>query len=429
MKRKMEEYLIWWKGLGKEKMPLLLYGARQTGKTYLLKEFGANHYKNSIYLNFETDPALASLFSESIDPRKLIPKLERYFSAAILPGGTLIIFDEIQMCNRALTSLKYFCEEAQEYDLIGAGSLLGVHITSKDFSFPVGKVMTKVMHPLNFGEFLLESDLAAFVEMVEEHFQQNTPMEQGLHDMLLALYREYVLVGGMPLAAYNYFHHDKVLGYREIQRIILDTYASDMTKYSDKSQSIKTISTYDSIVPQLAKDNRKFQYKMISKGARASLFGESIDWLVRAGAVLKCTKIKSGDMPPAVTQDVSAFKLYMNDVGLCSYKAGLSADNINVFDGTFMGGIVENYIAETLASNGYELYYWESDSTAEVDFVIMAGGDLIPVEVKANQNVRSLSLNSYIKKYRPKYAIRVSAKNFGFVNGVKSVPLYAAYLI
>jgi len=429
MKRKIERYLKWWKGLGQEKMPLLLYGARQIGKTYLLREFGANYYKNTVYLNFETEPALAHLFAESIDPNKLLPKIERYLDARISPLDTLIIFDEIQSCNRALTSLKYFCEEAPEYDLIGAGSLLGVHTTSQDFSFPVGKVITKMMYPLSFEEFLWASDYAAFAKRIEECFHNDAPMEQKLHESLLSLYREYLLVGGMPLAAYNYFNSDRIINYTEVQRIILDTYVSDMTKYTDRAQSIKTISTFDSIVPQLAKDNRKFQYKLIAKGARASLFGESIDWLIRAGVVLKCAKISSGRLPPEITKDVSAFRLYMGDIGLTSFKAGLKRENLGTFDNTFMGGITENYVANNLVCNDYDLYYWESDAKAEIDFVIMRGGKLIPLEVKANENTRSYSLNSYMKQYGPEYAIRTSGKNFGFENGIKSVPLYAAYLI
>ncbi|MCL2200406.1 MAG: ATP-binding protein [Oscillospiraceae bacterium] len=429
MKRKVEAYFKWWRELGCERMPLLLYGARQIGKTYALQEFGATHYRNTIYLNFESDPTLSQLFAESISPLKLIPKIEKYFNLSVKPDDTLIIFDEIQSCNRALTSLKYFCEEAPEYHVIGAGSLLGVHITSKDYSFPVGKVITKMMHPLNFEEFLWVSDRAAFADLIEECFLTDRPVEKTLHESLLALYREYILVGGMPLAVLNYASHDKLLSYSEIQRIILDTNTSDMTKYSEKSQSIKTIMTYESIVPQLAKENKKFQYKLIKKGARASLFGDSIDWLIRAGVVLKCEKITAGNMPPNISKDVSSFKLYMGDIGLCSHRAGLTASSMGAFDQTFMGGLTENYVANTLASNGYELFYWESDSIAEVDFVIVKDGKNIPIEVKAKENTRSRSLNSFILKYNPEYAIRISGKNFGFENGIKSVPLYAAYLI
>ena len=429
MKRKVGQYLDWWRKLGKERMPLLLYGARQTGKTYMLKEFGASAYRNTVYMNFETEPSLAQLFSDSIYPDKLIPKIERYLDTHIAPKDTLIIFDEIQSCSRALTSLKYFCEEAPEYDLIGADSLLGVHTSSVDFSFPVGKVITKMMYPMSFEEFLWESDKAVFAEKIEECFNNDMAMEQSLHESLMDFYREYLIVGGMPLAVYNYYSGNTNLHYSEIQRITVDTYVSDMTKYTDRSQSIKTINTYDSIVPQLAKENKKFQYKLIAKGARASLFRDPIDWLIRAGVVLKSVKVAHGNMPPNIAKDVSAFKLYMSDAGLASYKAGLTRVNMRIFDNTFMGGITENYVACTLAGNDYELFYWEADSKAEVDFVIMKDGEVVPIEVKSNENTRSYSLSSYMKKYSPRYAIRVSGKNFGFENGIKSVPLYSAYMI
>ena len=429
MKRKLHEYLMWWKNLGRERMPLLLYGARQIGKTYLLREFGSNHYKNFVYLNFETEPVLTQLFIDSIDPKKLIPKIEQYFNTQIFPGNTLMIFDEIQCCNRALTSLKYFCEEAPEYDLIGAGSLLGVHISTTDYSFPVGKVITKMMYPMSFEEFLWESDKAVFTELIKDCFIDNKPIERSIHESLLMLYNEYLLVGGMPLAVFNFFKNDRVLSYKDIQKIIADTYISDMTRYTDKTQSIKTINTYDSIVPQLAKENRKFQYKSIAKGARASLFGESIDWLIKAGVVIKSERISAGNLPPGITKDLSAFKLYMSDVGLVSYKANLTKENIVTFDRTFMGGITENYIAGALTFNDYELYYWEADAAAEVDFIIVKDSSIIPVEVKTSIDTRSYSLNSYIKRYSPDYAVRISGKNFGFENGIKSVPLYAAFCL
>jgi len=429
MKRKITKYLEWWKGLGEQRMPLLLYGARQIGKTYLLKEFGASNYLNTVYLNFEEEPALKHLFSDSINPGKLIAKLEKYFESQITPDTTLIIFDEIQGCNRALTSLKYFCENAPEYDLIGAGSLLGVHISSVDYSFPVGKVISKMMYPMSFEEFLWETDKSVFTDVIEECFVNNSPMEQSLHESLMDLYREYLIVGGMPLAVDKYFKNDTALSYKDVQKIITDTYVSDMSKYTDKSQSVKTINTYASIVPQLAKENKKFQYKLIAKGARASLFGESIDWLIRAGVVLKCEKIKDGITPPSISRDVSAFKLYMGAVGLVSFKANLTEEKRPTFDNTFMGGITENYVAAELAANDYELFYWESDAKAEVDFVVTRNDRIIPIEVKTGDTTRSYSLNSYIKKYNPEYAIRVSSKNFGYENGIKSVPLYAVYCI
>jgi len=429
MERKITEYLLWWKGLKTDKMPLLIYGARQIGKTYLLRKFGKTYYRNTIYLNFETEPTLSQLFSDSIDPKKLIPKLEKFFDTHISPQETLLIFDEIQTCNRALTSLKYFCEEAPEYDVIGAGSLLGVHTSSKDYSFPVGKVITKMMYPMSFEEFLWESDKAVFVDLIAESYATDIRIDNDIHESLIELYKEYLIVGGMPLAVSNYFANEPALNFRDTQKIIIDTYISDMTKYAGSSQAIKTINTFDSIVPQLAKENRKFQFKHIAKGARASLFGESIDWLIRAGVVLKCDRLTTGGMPPETVKDISAFKLYMCDVGLVTFKANLSRANMDIFDKTYIGGITENYVANSLVSNGYNLYYWESDAKAEVDFIVVKDDKIIPIEVKSNEHVRSYSLNSYMKKYASGYGMRISGKNFGFENGIKSVPLYATYLV
>ena len=429
MKRKIYNELLKWKDMDiKVKMPLLLYGARQIGKTYILKEFGKNEYKNTVYLNFENDIGLNEIFTDNISPKKLIPKIEQYFSTAINPKDTLIIFDEIQASNRALTSLKYFCEEMPEIDIIGAGSLLGVHINSENFSFPVGKVFTKTMYPLNFEEFLMASDKAIFTDKIKEAFFNNTPLSDELHNILLELYKSYLIVGGMPLSTQSYFEKTS-LDFKVAQELIVNTYTSDMSKYSDKAQSVKTINAYNSILAQLSKENKKFQYKLIAKGARASLFGESIDWLVRAGVVIKADKVNVGNAPLEMARDLSSFKLYMSDTGLFCNKAGIIWDNINIFDATYLGGLIENYVATNLVSNNYELYYWESNGKAEVDFIINKDGVNIPIEVKKGKNTKARSLEMFVKQYKPKYSVRISSKNFGFENNIKSVPLYAVHLI
>ena len=429
MNRKIYNELLKWKNMDtKIKMPLLLYGARQIGKTYILKELGKNEYKNTVYLDFEKDTGLKELFNDNISPQKLIPKIEQYFNTTINPEDTLIIFDEIQASNRALSSLKYFCEQMPEIDIIGAGSLLGVHINSENFSFPVGKVFTKTMYPLDFEEFLMVSDKAIFADKIKEAYINNTPISEELHNILLELYKSYLIVGGMPIAVQSYFEKTS-LDFKVAQNLIINTYTSDMSKYSEKSQSIKTINTYNSILAQLAKENRKFQYKLIAKGARASLFGESIDWLVRAGVVIKTDKVNVGDAPLEMARDLSSFKLYMSDTGLFCNKAGITWDNINIFNAMYLGGLIENYVATNLASNGYELYYWESNGKAEVDFIINKDGFNIPVEVKKGNNTKSRSLEVYVKQYNPKYSIRISSKNFGFENNIKSIPLYAIHLI
>jgi len=430
MKRKISEFLLDWKKSGSRRVPLLLHGARHVGKTYALKEFGENHYANSVYLNFEEDPALAGLFESSVEPKRLIAGIESYFSVRVTPGQTLIIFDELQSSNRALTSLKYFCDNAPEYDLVCASSLFGIHTSKADNSFPVGKVITKAMFPLDFEEFLWASDKAVFATAIKDCFTSDTPISKILHEGLMFLFREYLLVGGMPLVVSSYLNSGGPFNFRDVQKLIIDSFISDISKYTDKALCTRTIDTLNSVSPQLAKANKKFQYRLIAKGARASLYSESIDFLSRTGMVLRCDKRDVAESASeVVSADVSSFKLYLCDVGLVSFLSHLTAETWRVFDTSFMSGIVENFVANSLAANGHELLYWDSESKAKVQFFVFSGDKAIPVEVKSGENTRSYSLSSYIKLFSPEYAIRISGKNFGVENGIKSVPLYACYLV
>ncbi len=429
MKRKIYNDLLNWKNLKNNKMPLILYGARQVGKTYIVTEFGKENYKNMVYVNFEQDEKIIPYFETSISPEEIIKVLENFYHTEIIPRQTLIFFDEIQNCNRALTSLKYFAEQAPEYDIIAAGSLLGVSIHRENYSFPVGKVIMKTVYPLDFEEFLWANQKEILVEKIKESFENNTPINEGLHKEALDLYKEYLIVGGMPMAINSYLEKSDIMKYSDIQNLILSAYTADMAKYTENSQSVKTISAYESIPSQLGKENKKFQYTMIQKGARASLFGESIDWLIHAGLVLKCDKTTRGDVPPNMYVDVSSFKIYMNDVGLLSNKAKITKNNLEEYNQLYKGAITENYVATQLASNGYDLYYWETMNGSEVDFIIIRDEKVIPIEVKSSENTKSKSLNSFVNQYKPKYSIRVSSKNFGFENNIKSVPLYAVFCI
>lgn len=429
MKRKIYSYLLEWKKLKLNKMPLVLYGARQVGKTYIVTEFGRNNYKNMIYVNFEKDEKIIPYFEASISPEDIIRTLENYYNEKIIPHDTLIFFDEIQNCNKALTSLKYFSEQAPEYDIIAAGSLLGVSINRTNFSFPVGKVIIKTVYPMDFEEFLLANQKELLIEQIKYCFENNKLINEKMHNEALELYKEYLIVGGMPMAVYNYINNSKQLPFTEIQDLILSAYTADMAKYSDNSQSIKTISAYESIPSQLGKENKKFQYSMIQKGARASLFGESIDWLIHAGLVLKCDKTSRGDVPPNMYADVSSFKIYMSDVGLLSNRTKITKNNLDEYNQLYKGAITENYIAQQLTANGYNLFYWETTNSSEVDFIIIRDEIIVPIEVKSSENTKSKSLNSFINQYKPKYSIRISSKNFGFKDSIKSVPLYATFLI
>lgn len=284
MQREILKDLIKWKDI-KNRKPLIIHGARQVGKTYIIKQFGKEFFDNLIYVNFETNKELSSQIEESIDAKYIINKLELFYGEKIIPGKTLIFFDEIQANERALTSLKYFCEDAPEYHIIAAGSLLGIAINRSDYSFPVGKVQMMNMYPLSFREFLVAIGRENLIEEIEKHFNNNERMDKDIHELCLKLYRTYLVVGGMPEVVQTYLTEQKVIATIDIQSEILSSYERDMTKYADSSLSNRIISAFDSIPVQLAKDNQKFQYKVISKGATSSIFGEAILWLKNSGIV------------------------------------------------------------------------------------------------------------------------------------------------
>ena len=429
MERKIVQKLIKWKHEEKNRMPMLLYGARQVGKTYTLKEFGRDYYKNTVYINFERMEETHDFFKGDIDPNRIIRLLESKTTTKIIPEEALIIFDEVQSCERALTSLKYFAEEAPEYHIIAAGSLLGVAINRKQYSFPVGKVFMETLYPLDFEEFLLANGELILIDMIKEHFQTLTPMSDVWHSKALEYYRMYLLTGGMPAVVKHSIANNKsVLETPELQGHIINAYINDMSKYASARDAVKIMASYESIPAQLAKDNKKFQYKVVKKGGSASLFGDSLEWLISSGVVLKCSKTQ-GLTPPSIYADPSSFKIYMGDVGLLAYRNGITLENLLSEERLFTGGLAENYVACQLKSNGYTLFYWESENSAEVDFLIQKDGNVIPIETKANLHSKSKSLEVYKSRYKPDYSIRISGRNFGFNNGIKSVPLYAAYLI
>lgn len=339
MKREIINDLIEWKESNNRK-PLIIHGARQVGKTYIVKEFGKKYYDNLIYVNFETNQELSLQIADSIDAKYIINKLELFYGEKILPGKTLIFFDEIQANERALTSLKYFCEEAPEYHIIAAGSLLGIAINRKNYSFPVGKVQMINMYPLSFKEFLVAIGRENLIHEIQIHFSNNKTMDKDIHELCLKLYRTYLVVGGMPEVVKTYLEEQKVISTIDVQSEILLSYERDMTKYADNTMSNRIISAFDSIPVQLAKDNPKFQYKVISKGATSSIFGEAILWLKNAGIVNQVYKTNA-ELPLEMHKDLSSFKLYMSDVGLFVNKAryplyqiDLSTRSNNDFYGT-----------------------------------------------------------------------------------------------
>ena len=430
MKREIISELLKWKNSNNRK-PLIIHGARQVGKTYIVKQFGKENYDNLIYVNFETNQEVSSQISESIDAKYIINKLELFYGEKILPEKTLIFFDEIQANERALTSLKYFYEQAPEYHVIAAGSLLGIAINRKNYSFPVGKVQMINMYPLSFKEFLVAIGRENLIETIQEHFESNKRMDKDIHELCLKLYRTYLVVGGMPEVVQTYLEEQKIISTIDVQTEILQSYERDMTKYADNSLSNRIISAFDSIPVQLAKDNPKFQYKVISKGGTSSIFGEAILWLKNSGIVNQVYKA-TAELPLEMHKDLTSFKLYMSDVGLFVNKARYPLYQIDLSSQPTMismGPLTEHYVAKELKVKGFETYYWESDGKAELDFLIQKDIDIVPIEVKSNVHAKARSLDLYMKKYNPKYAIRISEKNFGFENGIKSVPLYAVFCI
>jgi len=430
MKRKIEEQLLAWKNKTGSRLPLIVNGARQVGKTYILRKFGEEQFKNVVYINLETNLAVASYFADNIAPERLLRYFEASTGERIIPGETLIILDEIQSCERALTSLKYFCEEAPEFHIVAAGSLLGVAINRQRYSFPVGKVETITLYPLDFEEFLWARGKEFLCQEIRGAYKAMEPLPDALHQEAIELYREYLLIGGMPACINAFLNSGSFLDVPLVQSEILDNYIADMAKYASNTDSVKIRACYNSIPAQLAKDNKKFQYKVVQKGGSATLFGASIEWLNLAGVVLKCQRINQAFEPIAVYADLSAFKLYMGDVGLLTMKSGVSQQTVLSGEGnTFMGAVTENYVVQQLAAKGYDLYYWESGSAAELDFVLQKDNQIIGVEVKKGEHVRSRSLSVFVNSYKPAYSIRLSLKNFGERARLKVVPLYAAFCI
>lgn len=345
---------------------------------------------------------------------------------------TLIIFDEIQLCERALTSLKYFYENAPEYHIIVAGSLLGVAVNRKNFSFPVGKVDIKTLYPMNLEEFMLALGEEFLVKQIKQCFDTNTPMPSALHEAAMKLYRTYLVVGGMPECVMHFAETKDYILVRHTQDTILASYLNDMSKYNVANEIKKTRLTYDNITVQLSKKNTRFQYKLIKKGARASEFENAIEWLSLSGIVSQVYKVEQIKKPLENYRDIDSFKIYVADLGLlCAKKDLLANDILYMSDelNDFKGGMTENYVKVQLLINEHKTYYWESERGAEIDFIIHLNGKLIPIEVKSADNTKAKSLKVYMGKYKPDYAIKLSAKNFAFEDNKKIVPLYAAFCI
>ena len=431
MFRKILSFFENWKN-SEYRKPLVLQGARQVGKTYSVLEFGRTHYENVAYFNFETNPKLNETFEENISPDYLIPILSHIAGQTIVKEKTLIVFDEVQLCERALTPLKYFCENAPDYHIIALGSLLGVAVNRAKFSFPVGKVDIKTLFPMDMEEFMLAMGENELVGQIRKCFDTNTPMPSALHDSAMKLYRQYLVVGGMPECVMQFAQTKDHILVRHTQDTILASYLNDMSKYNNLNEIKKTRLAYDNITVQLSKKNTRFQYKLIKKGGRASEFENAIEWLCLSGIVSQVYRVEQVRKPLENYRDIDAFKIYVSDSGLLCAKKDLAPNDVLYMVeelNDFKGGMTENYVNIQLTINGYSTYYWESERGAEIDFIIQRDGQLIPVEVKSADNTKAKSLKVYMDTYKPSYAIKLSAKNFAFEDNKKIVPLYAAFCI
>ena len=426
MKRKISIALSEWKDKP-NRMPLVVGGARQVGKTYILEEFGHEYFDNVVYLNMEIEIALARFLDKELSPSKIMQFVEALKGEHITAGKTLLFFDEIQACERALTALKYFCEQAPQYHVVAAGSLLGIAVNRQKYSYPVGKVEELTLYPLDFEEFLWAMEQENLSRQIREHYTTSEALPDAWHDLALEQYRNYFIVGGMPAAIMEYLQTNSFIHVQQVQNNILNQYVADMAKYADAATSVKIRACYNSIPAQLAKENTKFQYKVVRRGGTAAIFGEAIEWLVFAGTVLKCQRLEHGFIPVNAYMDLADFKLYMSDIGMLTLSSGMPLQTILSpieQDNTYLGAMTENYVAQALTSGGHKLYYWQSDGKAEVDFVLQTSD-----HVKKGRRNRSKSLGVFAEKYQSPYALRISKKNFGFENNIKAVPLYAAFCI
>ncbi len=427
MKRDIFRQLVEWKN-SKLRKPLVLKGARQVGKTYILQAFGKEEYNDVAYFNFEEDPDLHGIFTGRLVPDKIIQLLSIYREKPIVPGNTLIIFDEVQDSPETLTSLKYFCEKAPEYHVAAAGSLLGVKV-GQSAAFPVGKVNFLDLHPMTFAEFL-----EAVGRVRLRQFLENTefqPIADAFHAELIDLLKMYYFIGGMPEAIARYRENQDLQTVRKIQEDILEAYAMDFSKYTSKTEAIRIAAVWSSIPGQLARENKRFTYTEISKNARARDYAKAIQWLVDAGLVIKVHNIHTPKLPLSAYRN-DRFKLYLLDIGLLGAMIKVSGRTIVQGNRLFSesnGAFVENYAAQELVAHGRkELYYWTSKRMAEVDFVVTIEDRIMPLEVKAGVSKQKKSLRVYGDRYQPPILSRSTLMNFKEDGGVRNYPLYALWL-
>ena len=425
MERTLIHELLMWKEKEHRK-PLILKGVRQCGKTYLLKDFGNRYYDTVAYFNFEETDSLISVFEKDYDTKRIILELELFLGKSIKPGTTLIILDEIQECGRALTAMKYFCENAPEYHIVCAGSLLGIAL-HKQLSFPVGKVDFLTLYPMSFSEFLRACGSETLADYVD-NFKKGDTVPEPIGDKLTTFLRQYYITGGMPEVVSTWQKTNNIEEVERVQQNIINSYELDFAKHAPTKDFPKLTAIWRSIPEQLAKENTKFIFSHVKKGWRSKDLEDSLEWLIAAGLVYKVCKIEKPFIPLSSYADDTSFKLYMADIGILRKLSKLPYEVI--LDATpnykeFKGSLTENYVlCELVKSVDETLYYWSSGNTAEVDFILQSASEIVPVEVKSERNVKARSLAEYRKKYMPKYSVKTSMKNETNGEEVLNIPLY-----
>lgn len=436
MYRKIYKKLLSWKNTKEDNKPLMLLGARQVGKTYIIENFCQKEFSNFKEINLLRDLRVLNLYKDTtLDSNEKYNFLKTIIEFDLDKPDSVLFIDEIQESQELIAELKYFCEVHNNVKIICAGSLLGVKLKRANFSFPVGKVKMLMMHPMDFEEFLIALDKPMLLNTIRECYKNNRAMNEELHNLALLYYRYYLITGGMPESVRNFIKNDcDIIKYDStIKENIIDAYLKDMKKYViNLNETLKIEKVYDSIPKQISNESKKFQFSKIEKNAKTRDYELSLDWLDASNLILTSYRVSMPDKPLAAFRIDDSFKLFINDVGLLNHMLKIRyADILNDDLSLFKGAFVENYVASQFVSNEIDLYYWVSDGIAEIDFLIYNEDGIIPVEVKAANNTQSKSLKTYMDKFNPKYAIRISNKNFGYneEKRIKSIPLYAVFCI
>ena len=434
MYREIIKDLKKWKDKSRRK-PLLLTGVRQCGKTYIVDDFAKENFDSYVYVNFESEEGISAIFDYNFDVHRIISELEIRFKTKIIPGKTILFLDEIQECPRAITALKYFCENLKELHVVCAGSLLGVALKEQNISFPVGKVNRLKLYPMNFKEFVIANGREDLIDVF-----QYWPVDRVIPELysvpMKKLLKEYYIVGGMPEAVKAWIEAKDISEVEEVQNEIINDYADDFSKHAPAEEVLKIRWIWDSVPVQLAKDNNKFVFSHVKEGKRSADLEAALHWLEDAGLIIKTELVEKPEIPLNGFANKTFFKVYMSDIGLLRAKSGVSAHTIQNESDLYIRykvAFAENYILNELIANGKSPYFWRSGNSAEVDFLYESKGELVPVEVKSADNTQAKSYKQFCQRYSPKVGVKLSEKNIAQNLCIKTmtynIPLYLAWNI